>query len=163
MRRYLFLLLFSLSNHNTSMTEQNLSLFHSIRNEHFELYILDTRIPWSAILNFLFCALEGHGRCGNIGIKIHCLLQAMSERNQICYSYSFYAYHSSRRFLSSFSVLPCYFLLYFTDFCANVKYFSDLSLYFLFNLLLSFFFLITLFLFLYIIMHILCIFLLLFA
>ena len=82
----------------------------------------------------------------------------MSERNQICYSYSFYAYHSSRWFLSSFSVLPCYFLLYFTVFCANVKYFSDLSLYFLFNLLLSFFFLITLFLFLYIIMHILCIF-----
>ena len=69
MRRYLFLLLFSLSNHNTSMTEQNLSLFHSIRNEHFELYILDTRIPWSAILNFLFCALEGHGRCGNVGMK----------------------------------------------------------------------------------------------
>ena len=92
--------------------------------------------------------------------KIHCLLPAMSERNQICYSYSFYAYHSSRRSLSSFSVLPCYFLLYFTDFCANVKYFPDLSLYFLFNLLLSFFFLITLFPFLYIIMHILCIFLL---
>ena len=36
----------------------------------------------------------------------------------------------------SFLPLACYlvtFLLYFTDFCANVKYFPDLSLYFLFN------------------------------
>lgn len=138
MRRYLFLLLFSLSNHNTSMTERNLSLFQSIRNEHFKLYIYWIH-AFPDLQYWIFCSvpLKDTVDAGMWEWKIHCLLPAVSERDQIWCSYSFYAYHSSRQFLSSFSVLPCYFLLYFTDFCKNVKYFSVLSLYFLFNPLLS--------------------------
>ena len=139
MRRYPFLLLFSLSNHNTSITEQNLSLFHSIRNEHFELYILDTRIPWSAILNFLFCALEGHGRCENVGMK-NTLPSAGNVRTK----------SNITHLAGSFLPLACYLV----TFCYILRIFVQMSSIFLiylyifcliffypsFFLLLSFFF-----------------------